>query len=338
MLTQNAASFHAFTHLSAAIVLGTSGMVGSSAVAQNAPPSEDAREHDFRPTQLLPAQPAITQPPTIPARQVQQQVSDSEFVLGIEIGGEARAYPINMLTGPNREIINDTLGGVDIAAMWCHLCHSGIVYERQVNGRTLTFVVSGMLWKRTLVMMDLETRSLWSLLVARAMAGPLEGQELTALPSKMTTWEAWRTEHPETTVLNISRTSREFVKDYYRAAEQFVYGVLVRGQPYHISLAVLREEPVLNLELENTQVVVTFEPTSAAVNLFSRTVGEQTLTFTPDANGMMKDRETGTLWDRSTGEAREGRLEGETLQRRVGSLAFARAWNAFYPDSSTVQP
>ena len=38
--------------------------------------------------------------------------------LGVEVGGEARAYPINMLSGPNREILNDTLGGRPIAATW----------------------------------------------------------------------------------------------------------------------------------------------------------------------------------------------------------------------------
>jgi hypothetical protein len=34
------------------------------------------------------------------------------------VEGKARAYPINMLTGPRREIINDELGGKAIAATW----------------------------------------------------------------------------------------------------------------------------------------------------------------------------------------------------------------------------
>ena len=45
-------------------------------------------------------------------------VRDQELVLGVVVGGEARAYPINQLTGPRREIINDRLGGVAIAATW----------------------------------------------------------------------------------------------------------------------------------------------------------------------------------------------------------------------------
>jgi len=48
----------------------------------------------------------------------QAEVDDGELVIGVEVNGQARAYPINQLTGPNREIINDTLGGQAIAATW----------------------------------------------------------------------------------------------------------------------------------------------------------------------------------------------------------------------------
>jgi hypothetical protein len=45
-------------------------------------------------------------------------VTDSELVLGVVVNGEPRAYPINMITGPRREIVNDRLGGIPIAATW----------------------------------------------------------------------------------------------------------------------------------------------------------------------------------------------------------------------------
>jgi hypothetical protein len=46
------------------------------------------------------------------------KIEGNELVLGVYTGGHARAYPINMLTGPTREIINDKLGGQAIAATW----------------------------------------------------------------------------------------------------------------------------------------------------------------------------------------------------------------------------
>ena len=45
-------------------------------------------------------------------------IEDDELVLGVVINNQARAYAINMLNGPTREIINDDLGGESIAATW----------------------------------------------------------------------------------------------------------------------------------------------------------------------------------------------------------------------------
>ncbi|HAV63871.1 MAG TPA: hypothetical protein DCY13_16090, partial [Verrucomicrobiales bacterium] len=72
---------------------------------------------DFNPrTVINHSFPAITNAPFIPAGEATAEiVRDDELVLGVVVNGEARAYPVNQLTGPRREIINDTLGGVDIA-------------------------------------------------------------------------------------------------------------------------------------------------------------------------------------------------------------------------------
>lgn len=76
-------------------------------------------KRDFNPqTALRKPIRAIRNAEFIAADNVDDQVHDNELVLGVVVKGEARAYPINMLTGPSREIINDTLGGTAIAATW----------------------------------------------------------------------------------------------------------------------------------------------------------------------------------------------------------------------------
>ena len=74
-------------------------------------------EDRYRPRQVLkkPMR-AITNPDIASAEKA--NVPDNELVLGVEINGESRAYRINELTGPSREIINDKLGGLPIAATW----------------------------------------------------------------------------------------------------------------------------------------------------------------------------------------------------------------------------
>lgn len=75
---------------------------------------------DFKPRVVIPrAFPAIKDFVVVAgAGAGEKVVRDEELVLGVVVGGKSRAYPINQLTGPRREIINDKLGGVAIAATW----------------------------------------------------------------------------------------------------------------------------------------------------------------------------------------------------------------------------
>lgn len=75
-------------------------------------------DSNFNPQQLLPPFDPIVDPDIAGSGEASEWVEDDELVLGVSIGDEARAYPINMLTQPTREIINDRLGGRDIAATW----------------------------------------------------------------------------------------------------------------------------------------------------------------------------------------------------------------------------
>lgn len=76
------------------------------------PPTLD----NFAPSQVVPEQPEVTGIEIIPA--TPSPLDDDELVLAIELNGETRAYPINVMTGPEREIFNDTLGGRPLAATW----------------------------------------------------------------------------------------------------------------------------------------------------------------------------------------------------------------------------
>lgn len=80
--------------------------------------AEAPRKRDFNPRVLMKHLRPIENAPFILATKVTNQVADNELVLGVVVAGQSRAYPINMLTGPQREIINDELGGQAIAATW----------------------------------------------------------------------------------------------------------------------------------------------------------------------------------------------------------------------------
>lgn len=211
------------------------------------------------------------------------------------------------------------------------------MYARKAGKQTLTLSVSGMLWNRSLVMKDSETGSLWSHLLGKAMSGKLQGTTLASIPSEMTTWEAWRREHPQTTVLNLSRTARKFTRDVYRRPADFVFAWVSEGHAYDVSLAVLSQTPLLNVSRDESAWLVVYNSGSTAARLFSPTYNKQTLTFIVANGNLMRDRQTRSLWNRTTGEAVEGPLKGARLSQLPGIMSFTRAWRVFHPDSDHVK-
>ncbi len=135
----------------------------------------------------------------------------SDRVIGVELGGETRAYPISILNV--HEIINDTLGGIPIVVTYHWPCDSVRVFEREVEGSTVEFGASGLLYNSNLLMYirgevdpdneDHQPESLWCQLQARAITGDhaAGGQTLKVIPVTLTNWAQWLSRHPETTVI-----------------------------------------------------------------------------------------------------------------------------------------
>jgi len=131
-------------------------------------------------------------------------VSDDR-VIGVELNGERRAYPIRVLNW--HEVVNDTLGGVPVAVTYHPLCDSVVVFDRRVDGEPYVFGVSGLLHNSNLLMYDRSSgprgESLWSQLQARAIAGPAAARQtrLNVLPASVARWSHWRERFPDTTVI-----------------------------------------------------------------------------------------------------------------------------------------
>ena len=212
------------------------------------------------------------------------------------------------------------------------------MYVRELDGQELTFQVSGKLWMRSLIMYDAETRSEWSHLLGRAMAGQLKGKKLKPLITDMVTWSVWKKQHPDTTVLNMSRTDRNYTKDFYLKPSRFLFGFHVSDKHFALPMPLMMDHPVFAFEAADTQLVATFEKEGAVTHLFESNLEGQTLTFEHLDNSIMKDRETESRWEMLSGKCIDGKLKGKMLQQRVGIMSFRKAWENFHPDSIDIQP
>jgi hypothetical protein len=143
-------------------------------------------------------------------------------VLGVQIGGAARAYPLRLLRW--HEVVNDTIGGTPLLVTYNPLCDSAVASGRSMAGEILTFGISGLVLNSNMLLYDRRPdpgeSSLWSQLDARAVAGPAaaDAAELTLLPATIATWEQWRKLHPDTDVLApVPRLASLYRRDPYHS-------------------------------------------------------------------------------------------------------------------------
>ena len=124
--------------------------------------------------------PSLVDPPVVTADAAEALAGDDR-VVGVQINGQARAYPIAILNW--HECINDTLGGIPIAVVFCPLCDSVTVFDRRPPGRDapLEFGIAGLLLNSNLVIYDRTDDALWSQVKMEALSGPHAGKGLRHL-------------------------------------------------------------------------------------------------------------------------------------------------------------
>ena len=127
-------------------------------------------------------------------------LDDDDLVIGYAAENKAYAYPHKILN--LHEIVNDFIDGVPVLVSYCPLCASGVVYNRELDGRALLFGNTSALYQSDMVMYDHQTGSYWFQVAGEAIVGPLTGKRITMLPSMTTTWGEWKLLHPNTSILS----------------------------------------------------------------------------------------------------------------------------------------
>ena len=125
-------------------------------------------------------------------------VRPDDWVVGVNINGDIRAYPHPILT--SHEIVNDIVGGVPIAVTFCPLTNTARVYRRASGNPE--FGVSGFVWNSNMLMFDRTNElNLFNQVTGNCVRGPRLGEQLEPLPYIRTSWNTWSRIYPRTQVL-----------------------------------------------------------------------------------------------------------------------------------------
>ncbi len=318
--------------------------------------------------------PPIDEPVYAPISEIDFIDDDNEGVIVVEVNGETKAYPIQILIW--HEIVNDEVGGVPVTVTYCPLCNSALVFERQFGDRLLDFGTSGELYQSALVMFDRQTESLWAHFTGQGIVGHYAGAQLQLVPAQTLGWGSFVEAFPEAQVLTrdtgvdrrygenpyvgyddastnpIGGFISQPIDDAFGAKDRVV-GVIDDGATYAVLLEDLAATGAVGIPGEAGRSLVVFHQDGLNSSLETgdiaggRDVGQTgtfvavaahggSLTFTREGD-VFVDTETGSTWS-ILGRAIDGPLTGEQLERVPHLDTFWFSWSTYQPDHVLVTP
>jgi len=301
--------------------------------------------------------------------------SEKEPVIAVEYNGLAKAYPLSILLA--HEIVNDEISGLKIAATFCPLCYSALVFNRTYTYKgekhELTFGTSGMLRNSDLVMWDRQTESWWQQFTGEGLVGFYSGALLEIVNSELIPYGKFRELYPEGQVL---APPKDYAYDYGTnpyvdydenqeehpflfkntpdsrlLATERVVGIYgdngVKAYPW----TVIQNEKVINDVFEKTPIVLFYSEgmvsvVDEAVISESRDIGSVSV-FSPIVDKKTLEFEAykkGLFKDLETrsvwdnlGKCIEGIYKGKSLEPIIHGQHFAFAWFEFYPNTELFE-
>ena len=296
--------------------------------------------------------PPLRQPRMLAADEA-SYLEDDNIVFGIEINGDARAYPKRILAW--HEMFVDEIGGISFAGVYCTLCGAVILYQTNHNGTQHDLGTSGFLYRSNKLMYDKATQSLWNTTWGEPVIGPLVGQDIRLERSYLvtTTWGEWKRRHPDSKVLSLdtgySRNYDEGVAyRQYFATDELMFSISTSDDRLKnkdeilaltfpqfskdtmaISASFLQNKPVYANRLGPVKFVVLTD--SSGANRVYEAKNHRFMKYDQDVS--LIDSE-GMKWNLSEDRLKSGDL---TLARLPAHRAFWFGWHSAFPDTQLIR-
>lgn len=292
---------------------------------------------------------------------VENKVDSSKLIIGVQINGQAKAYPIEVI-GYHHQV-QDSVGGEPVIITYCTVCRTGRVFSPFVNGKLQHFRLVGMDHFNAMFE-DADTKSWWQQATGEAIAGPLKGTSLKELPSQQMRLGAWVRKYPNTLIM---QPDSFFTKQYDGLKgfddgtiksglekrdsaswkfKSWVVGVLINDHAKAYDWNDLAKEKLISDSISNKPIMLVLEKDNSSFHVWSRMVNHlilnsgspepvySALIFSFDeASQTLKDN-TGAVWNMD-GVCIEGQLKGNKLDAVPAYQEFWHSWQSFHPGTTT---
>ncbi len=127
-----------------------------------------------------------------------ERLGGKDKIVGVHEGGDAAAVPRSVLE--KKSVVGFLLAGKPLVVMYDPKSDTPVVFGAVLEGKKLSFRASHR--GRRVLVEDIETGSLWSVLEGKASSGPLRGKRLEPIPYFYSFWYAWSAFRPETRIVS----------------------------------------------------------------------------------------------------------------------------------------
>jgi len=270
---------------------------------------------------------------------ITNKIPSEKLVLGIQLNGESRAYPIQLIAYHHQVL--DTLVGKPIMVTYCSVCRSGRIFEPSVNGTPESFRLVGMDHFNAMFE-DKTTKTWWRQASGEAIAGPLKGTLLPELPSQQTTLKQWLALYPNSKVMQPDSTFIEEytdLNDYDFGIERgnltrtdtlswqdksWVVGLELAGSSKAIDWNLLKEKRIVNITLAGRPIVVALASDNQSFFALERPSDKP---FTLENDSLVGENKKYNLLGYSAGN------NNLPLKPVKAYQEFWHSWRTFHPDT-----
>jgi len=276
-------------------------------------------------------------------------IDSDKLIIGIDIHGESRAYPIQLI-GYHHQV-KDTVGNTPVMITYCTVCRTGRVYSPVVDGKLEKFRLVGMDHFNAMFE-DENTKSWWQQATGVAIAGPLKGSHLEEIPSHQASLASWMRLHPNSTILQPDSNYKEDYHDLVNfdkgtikgslekrdsaswKMKSWVVGIKTNGFEKVYDWNDLLKDDMIEDTIGRQPVLLVLETDTSSFHAFSRVLQGQTLSFSLDKTlSQLTDTNTHSIWNLN-GFCISGPYKDNQLELLAAYQEFWHSWKQFHPNTS----